>query len=270
VRILVVLSLVLASAPALAQGEAFGVFGDYAATPDEIAGARDGEPRLRLALGAGIAAMPRFPGSDGYRLRPVPVLFAGYGRFFFGAGGVGAHLYRDSRWRLSAMLSAGGGRKESNDPHLSGLGDVDRAVRAGFVAAYRAGNLVTRASVATDVSGEGQGTLAKLDLYSRFRAAERLTVFAGPGVSWSNRQYTQTFFGVSHEQSARSGLPEFEASSGANSVRLSAGAIYRVDEHWGLAASTSAARLVGDAGRSPITETRSQYFFLVAAIYRVR
>lgn len=269
-RVFVVLLLILAGSPALAQSEAFGVLDDQAATPDEMALGRDGEPRLRVALGAGVAATPNFPGSDRYRLRLVPVVSARYGRFFFGAGGVGATLYRDSNWRLSAMLSPGGGRKESADAHLAGLGDVDRTARAGLAAAYGTGGVATRASVATDIGGEGHGTLAKLDLFARFRAAERLVLFAGPGVSWANRQYMNTFFGINAQQSARSGLPEFEASAGANSLRLSAGAIYRVDERWGVASTASAARLTGDAADSPITQARSQYFFLVAGVYRVR
>ena len=79
-----------------------------------------------------------------------------------------------------------------------------------------------------------------------------------------------TFFGVTPAQSARSGLPAFEAGGGAMSVRLSAGAIYRLDERWGLLGSVSAARMTGAAADSPITQERSQYLLLAAAVYRVR
>ena len=209
-------------------------------------------------------------GSDAYRLRPLPIVAVRYGRFFFGAGGIGASLYRDSHWRFAALIAPGGGRKESADAHLAGLGDIDRTVRAGLSAAYSAGRMTARASVLTDIAGAGHGTLVRADLFDRFRAGERTAFFAGPGVTWANRQYMQTFFGVSDVQSARSGLPEFQAGSGADSVRLSAGSVHRIDERWGVAAIVSGSRLVGDAGESPVTESRSQYFLLVAAVYRVR
>ena len=80
----------------------------------------------------------------------------------------------------------------------------------------------------------------------------------------------QTFFGVTREQSARSGLPEFEAQSGVNSARFTAGAVRRLAPDWFVSASVSAARLAGDAAASPITETRQQYLFFASAAYLFR
>lgn len=253
----------------MAQGEGFGLLNDQAILPD-VPVAADAQPRLHVTLGAGIGVAPTYMGSDAYRLRAVPVLAARYGRFFFGAGGVGASLYRGSGWRVAALVAPGAGRKESADAHLAGLGDVDRTLRAGFVAAYGTGRMLARASALTDVGGEGQGTLVRADAFARWRAGERTAIFAGPGASWANRQYTQTFFGVNPEQSARSGLSEFQPGSGADSVRFSAGSVHRIDERWGIAGIVSGSRFVGDAAGSPIVQARSQYFLLVAAVYRVR
>jgi outer membrane protein len=80
----------------------------------------------------------------------------------------------------------------------------------------------------------------------------------------------QTYFGVSADQATRSGLPEFTANAGVDSLRLSAGAAYRAAPRWRVVGIYSLARLQGDAAASPIIETRTQNSFFVSAIYLLR
>lgn len=260
--------LALASAQASAQGGFFGFTDDYNVGAGDVAAER--EARWRFALGAGLGAAPNFQGSDKYRVRPAPFVFAGYGRFFLGFGGAGVSLYRAPGWGFGAIVSPSAGRKENVDQRLAGLGDVDRTVNLGFYGVTFTRRFLTRAVVYTDVGGEGQGTLARLDLLARFRVDERVGLFAGPGLTWGSRQYTQTFFGVTEEQASRSAFPEYHAGAGVNNLRLTAGANYRFTPSWRLIGSVSAARLAGDAGASPIVETRAQYGGFVSAIYLFR
>ena len=258
----------LAAAPAYAQGGLFGFGEDYNSGAD--VGAADAETRWRFALGGGVGTGPNFQGSDKYRLRAVPFAFASYGRFFIGAGGAGVQLFRGPGWRFGAVLAPGQGRKENVDQRLAGLGDVDRTVNLGLFGTAFTRGWGTRAVVYTDIGGEGHGTLARLDLIRRFRVDERLGFFAGPGLTWASRQYMQTFFGVTEEQAARSGFPEFHPGSGVNSLRLTTGASYRFAPNWRLVGSVSGTRLSGNAGTSPIVETRQQYLAFVSAIYLFR
>lgn len=238
--------------------------------------AQEEEAKWRVSLGAGLDYVPKFPGADGHKVLPLPFVAASYGRFFFGAfpgaaslAGVGVNLYRDRHWRVGAALSAGlAERKESDDPRLRGLGDVDRTASAGLAAAYTQDWYVLGASVLTDILNRGQGTLVSLNALGRHRASDRLTFFGGPGFTWADARYTRTFFGVSSDQSAASGLPEFGTHPGLNSARLGLGAGYRIDERWSALAFASLSTLLGDAVDSPITESRSQYFLGVAVFYR--
>jgi len=240
------------------------------------AAAQEEEPKWRVSLGAGLDYVPKFPGSDGHKILPIPFVAASYGRFFFGAfpgaasiAGVGMNLYRDRHWRLGAALSAGlAERKESDDPRLRGLGDVERTASAGLATAYTQGWFALGASVLTDILNRGQGTLVSVNALARHRATDRLTFFGGPGLTWADSRYTKTFFGVSADQSAASGLPEFGTHPGFNGVRLGLGAGYRIDERWSALAFASLSTLLGDAVNSPITESRSQYFLGVAVFYR--
>jgi outer membrane scaffolding protein for murein synthesis (MipA/OmpV family) len=110
-RIAVLVLLALASAQASARGRFFGFTEDYSAGAGDVG--TEAEARWRFALGAGLGAGPNFQGSDKYRIRPAPFVFAGYGRFFVGFGGAGVNLYRTPGWGFGAIVSPSGGRRTS-------------------------------------------------------------------------------------------------------------------------------------------------------------
>ena len=261
--------LAIAALPVRAQDVGAGVFDEYGPSAPE-AFERDTQARWRFALGAGLAADANFQGSDKYRVHPTLFLFAGYGPFFIGFGGVGVNFYRAPGLRVGAIVSLGQGRDESKDARLAGLGNVDRTVLAGLFAVHSTRSLLTRVAAYTDVGGEHHGTLARLDAFARFRTGERVGFFAGPGLTWGNSQYNQTFFGVTDEQSVRSGFPAFSAGSGINNLRLTGGTNYRFAPNWRLFGGLTVARLAGDAAASPITEEKMQYRAFLSAIYLFR
>jgi outer membrane protein len=238
--------------------------------------AAEPEKQWRFSAGGGVVILPEYPGSDDQRTRFVPVFSATYGRFFIGTdpdipapGGIGVDLYRDRGLRLGvAAYSDLTEREESDDERLRGLGDVDRDLRVGVFASYSFSRYVLRASIGSDVSDNDQGTLVRLDALARFHPSERLTLTAGPGLTWADSEYTRTFFGVDAGQSARSGLPQYEAKSGINSARFALGANYRIDPSWTLGAFFVFARLHGDATDSPITQDKSQNVAGAFAVYR--
>jgi MipA family protein len=238
------------------------------------------KPGVRISAGVGMAYLPKYPGADSYRLRPIPVLGFTSGRFFAGGDpggtgtgggtGVGLNLLRDPSWRLGIALAAGLGRarRESDHPSLAGTGDIDRATRAVVFGGYSTRWLSATLRIATDIEGSDQGTLAFFDLAARYRATENLTFSAGPGITWADENYTMTFFGVTPLQSARSGLPAYDARGGVHALRFGAGAGYRIDRHWTLGARLGVSRLEGDAVGSPITRERDQRLAAVFATYR--
>lgn len=232
-----------------------------------------------VTLGAGVAWAPRYPGAEDNRLRAIPLIGLSYGRFFAGGdpdgGGadgpsVGVSLYRDSSWSLSVALAIGLGdaRRESDHPDLEGTGDIERATRLVAAGRYRWRWLDIALRVAPDVSGKDQGTLAFLDLAARYRASAKLTLSAGPGITWADDSYMQTFFSVTPEQAASSRLPVYEARGGLHMVRFAVGAAYRIDSEWSLGARLGSGRLAGDAQRSPITRDRDQHLVALFAAYR--
>lgn len=229
---------------------------------------------LRMSIGSGVITAPEYPGSEQQRALAVPVVTASYGRFFLGdpagAGyGIGAELFRAGGWQFGSSLAFDGTRRrEADDARLTGLGDVKETARAGLFGVYSGARFLIRANVMSDVGGENQGTLARLDSLAHFRPAEGFSLLAGPGITWGNERYARTFFGVDESQSARSGLARHEAGSGIQSTRFSFAAQYERRRDWSVGAMLALSRLQGDAADSPITADRSQTFGGLIASYR--
>lgn len=265
-KLVAVALLSLAPTAAFAQAED---------SEEQAAGPAD---RARVTAGAGVAWAPKYPGADSYRLRALPVISVSYGRFFAGGdsggtragGGAGVNLLRDPNWRLGAALAFGFGkaRRESDDPSLEGTGDIDRATRLVVSGGYTWRWLSAQLRVATDISGKEQGTQAFFDLTARYRATDKLTLSAGPGITWASDDYMMTFFGITPKQSANSSLPAYGAHGGVHALRFGVSAVYRIDPQWNLGGRIGTSRLRGDAEQSPITRDRTQNLAAIFVSYR--
>jgi outer membrane protein len=230
----------------------------------------------RFSVGAGVVNMPKFPGSSGTKWEVVPAVSVSYDRFFIGANpdaasilSLGAYLYRDSNWRVGAAITYDfiEPRNESDDARLHGLGDIKRTAHAELFGVFTYQFVAARASVLTDIAGNDRGTVVTFDVMGKYEPIPGLTLSAGPGLTWASSDYNETYFGVNAEQSARSGLPGFSASSGLNQLRFSVGGVYRIGRHWNVGANAAFAWLRGDASDSPITEKTSQISYGLFCTY---
>ena len=221
----------------------------------------------KFSVGLGVASHPDYPGSADTRTSGFPMLSAYYGRYFIGgvpdAGlpfGAGVNLVQTAQWRLGVGLGADldKQRKESDSPRLAGLGDIDGTAHGSAFASYNASWWRIGGHVVTDVGGNHQGTRVAMQWAAKFHPMERLELSAGPGFTWADSDYAQTFFGVTAAQSARSGLSTFTPGSGLTQVNFNIAAHYLLTPQWGLGASITAASLRGDAAQSPITEKKEQ------------
>jgi MipA family protein len=231
----------------------------------------------KFSVGAGAISQPRYPGSSERKTEAIPLVSANYGRYFIGGApgagvpaGIGAFIVMEPNWKLGVGIGGNLGkpREESDSPRLRGLGDIDRTVLGSVFGSYDDKWFSVKAGVLTDIGGKDQGTRVSLDLEGKYSVTEELTLSAGPGLTWADSKYTQTFFGISPAQSANSGLGVYTARSGLNTLRFGVGADYRLTANWGLGARITAASLRGDVADSPITERKSQNSFALFAAYR--
>ena len=207
----------------------------------------------------------------------MPLVSVSYGRFFFGGipgggipAGLGVNLVDSGDWKFGVGLGYDlrSPRKESDDARLTGLGDIAKTPHATLFGSYGHDWYKVRANVVTDIGGKHEGTQASLEFEGKYHLSPQFALSAGPGLTWADKKYTQTFFGVTSAQSATSGLAPHSATSGLNSLQFSIGAEYAYSRDVLFGARASFGTLRRDARSSPITSSTSQNTLGLFGIYR--
>ncbi|WP_018607467.1 MipA/OmpV family protein [Uliginosibacterium gangwonense] len=230
-----------------------------------------------LSLGAGVADIPRYEGSDEHKVRAIPLIRGSYrssiGKFSLGSenGAPGLAWSIIDTPQLEAGLSLGmdRGRKESDSSHLQGLGNVNRSPEAGIFGVYKIGAASLRLSARTALNDNGHGgSLINAGAGYRWQLADHLGLSTNAGFTWASTDYMQSYFGVSASQSAQSGLARYDAKSGIKDINAGLGLDYMLNLHWMLVGGYRFARLQGDAADSPIVQRRNQHSVFAGASYR--
>ena len=231
----------------------------------------------QYAAGAAVGSYPKYPGSAQTKISVLPVFSARYGQYFIGglpeAGipvGAGAYLLQGQHWRAGAAVGINlqNPRKESDDIRLKGLGDISATTLGSAFVGYNDAWFGAGANVITDVGGKGQGTRVSAFANLRHQATDKLTLTAGPGLTWADGQYNQKFFGINAAQSALSGRAAYTPGAGLNAIRFSVGANYALAPQWSLGTSLTTENLRGDAAKSPVTEKRSHTSFRLSVVHQ--
>jgi MipA family protein len=229
-----------------------------------------------INLGAGVGTAPAYPGAKRERVVPVPFASIAYDNLFFvGPLGLGFNALRwasaDTQYgfRAGPVIGYVGGRKESVDPHLAGLGDIQPSLTAGLFATFRAGPFEFAATARQAVTHSENGLLGLVSLsYHLPVVAKKLDFAIGPQLTVANERYSNTWFGVSADQSARSGLSMFTPGSGVLlEPGLHANATYRYSEHVFVRGFAAVKQLTGNDADSPIVQSKAQWSIGLGAGY---
>jgi outer membrane scaffolding protein for murein synthesis (MipA/OmpV family) len=94
------------------------------------------------------------------------------------------------------------------------------------------------------------------------------TVSVSAGIGFANRAYQQSYFGVTVRQAAASGNSPYYPDAGVKDVRVGARWNWALSPSWMLTSSVQAARLTGDARRSPLVERPTNVTVSTAFAYR--
>lgn len=217
---------------------------------------------------------PAFMGSDERRFSGAPAILLRHGRFSFSNNassfairqdgdvirGIGVDLTQREDLRVSLSLRMDGGRSESVSAQLRGMGDVRRTVRARLGTNWRfAPNWRVTAGWNVDILGRDGGQFGEVFLRREHDLSASTHVFAGAAVTVAGDRYMRSYFGVTPEQSARSGYPAYRPNAGIRDASLVAGIRHRLGPHWTALAGASATRLVGQAADSPLVRKAGSF-----------
>ena len=231
----------LSVGPALAseEDEDVIIFSDVSEDMDDAPGF-DTEPEKenwKFSVGAVVGVKPDYEGSDDYEFAWAPDLKVSWRDIIFLRGKSLRVVYRNDRLKAGALVAAEGGRDEDDNNALRGLGDVDSGVAAGAFLDYK---LIKRVTLKTEFRQEfagGHGG-ALLDLGVDLKLPlDKPWLRAYFGATIASDDYMEEFFGVNANQSANSGIPQYDADGGVKNFTFSLTSGYDITENGGMGAT---------------------------------
>ncbi len=226
-------ALLLSAAPAVAQGA----------------------PGAEFTLRGGIAAQPRYFGSDEFRLAPDLNIRLNHLRLGGLVIGSPDAQPLDPGFRLRGSFRYIPSRRASRDPEFTGLDDIDATLELGLGASYTTDSWRLFGDLRYGAFGH-EGLVADLGGDVIWRPNDQLTLTLGPRAQYGDGRFTRTYFGVATPTAT---FPTaYAPSGGLVSTGAEAGFVYQMNEDWALEGAARYDRLRGDAGRSPITQQGSR------------
>jgi MipA family protein len=245
-----------------------------------------------VSLGLFVTSSPEYEGGKKRVTSALPDFNLSYRTKDFGTFGVGSKS-RGASWTIidkeeySFGIAIGGdaGRTDKKDgtafrpgsKRLLGLGEIKSSAEFGVFGHIVAGipiNLQIMKGAgdgkadSKDFSIKGHGgTRAELGVEIPWKITEQITLSFSSSLSWADKKYTQTYFGVTSAQAARSNFKEYNAKGGIKSVNFGVGLNYQFDKNWSANAGLSYSQLQGNAAKSPIIEKKSQPSALIGIGY---
>lgn len=216
---------------------------------------RDG---FSLAIGAGVLVEPEYEGSSDFTFLPIPYVSLEYRDWFeLDPTGASVRLFKWNGFSFAGQVGYDLGRDEDDADILRGLGNVDFGVTVGGRASYEIGPLEAFASLQRTIGGS-DGLIGEIGAELSQPVTEALTLSVEASASFADDSYMDAYFSVTGLQSARSGLPTFDAGAGLKQIDLSAAALYSFNEHWFVRGEAGIGLLTGDAADSPIVDNDLQ------------
>jgi outer membrane protein len=225
---------------------------------------------LKVIVGAGTISAPTYLGDDTNQVSVFPNISVNYReRFKASIRGIEYVVIANKGWQIGPILRYDFGRDEdssspftlSNDDSndLEGLGDIDGTLELGGIADFKGGPLVAKFELRKGIGGGHSGYLGEASIGLRAKTSvfnKPTFISAGPAVSFADDAYNSTFFDVSAAQSGRSGISQYDAGGGLNSVGFRFTAIMPLSRKTSLFGFLNYDHLSGDIGDSTIVSER--------------
>jgi outer membrane scaffolding protein for murein synthesis (MipA/OmpV family) len=237
---------------------------------DAAGAASQSEPHWEGAMGLLLAHRPAFSGADTSLTKITPGFFLRRGRFSITnasgfvtrraddvSRGIGVDLFPRSRVKAGIGLRWDKGRREDRSEALRGLGDIRPTARARFSLGVPFGTQFRLGlGVNGDLFGRGGGYVSDMNLGWDRQLTPATVITAALGASFAGDRYLQTWYGITPEQSQRSGRPVYEPAAGWRDAYASLGVRTELSRDWLLIGGLGANRLLGPAARSPLVTSR--------------
>lgn len=185
-----------------------------------------------VSAGTGLIVAPAFTGAKSYSLLAVPDIRVAYKNIFFVnvRDGIGYAVINQDGWRVGPVATYAFSRSEKgggsifkiaggDKSALQGMGDVNGTVSLGGFVEYSLNPYKFQLHLHKGISGH-EGFVAE----GRVGYGGVLTGYGppliysfGPHIRFADQKFINAYWGVSEQQSARSGLDRYRANAGITS-----------------------------------------------------
>jgi outer membrane scaffolding protein for murein synthesis (MipA/OmpV family) len=225
----------------------------------------------KYSLKAGVSNMPRYSGSDERMTGPVlgGKIVSPWGIFLDTDTGLGWG-YKDNALTFSTYVGASGSRKDKNESlhagskRLKGMGEIKARAQVGIKASYNLGGVIVGATLEhaledDDHKENGKAfTHLELSLGTNLYKGNYGSIDASVSSHFGDRNYLQTWYGVTTGQAAQSRFKEYKAGAGNISNGMNLSWSLPISEHTKFSTLLDVQYLADEAGKSPIVERRLQ------------
>jgi outer membrane scaffolding protein for murein synthesis (MipA/OmpV family) len=223
----------------------------------------------QLLLGGGIGVASRYSGSRDTAVLPVVLLDYSHASGFFASTmrglGYGAQA-GPVTW--SAALGYRSQRKEkdesspfgsSGSDKLKGMGDVKGNATALFNLGYKPLSML-ELSVAGEMplSERRNGKTIHAGVTAQLLNAQNDDVSLGLTGGFADKDYMQTYYGVTAAQARTSKFAAYQPKAGLYETNLTLTWQHRLGGKWSVTSMVGAAHQIGDAGKSPLVERKTR------------
>ncbi|MDD2735811.1 MAG: MipA/OmpV family protein [Desulfuromonadaceae bacterium] len=225
----------------------------------------------QISAGAGLIVAPAFTGAKTYNLLAVPDIRITYKDIFFAnvKEGVGYAVINSDGWRVGPVLTYTFSRSEKDggspfrvaggeSTALQGLGDVPGTVLLGGFAEYSLKPYKVTLRLHKGITGHegvaGESGISYGGVVTH--NGPPLIYSVGPHVKFGDRTYTNAYWGISPEQSLRSGLERYHADGGITAYGVSAFALVPWTKTVSVSVVAGFDRLAPPVADSPLVRRR--------------
>jgi outer membrane protein len=228
---------------------------------------------VKYSLGAGVAFVPDYEGSEDYKAAPVPYFSAQWdsGRYIrLNGNALTANLLANDTWSLGPVLQYRAARDQDVDNNpVSKMKNIDAAVEAGAFLGYKFESWDFGIKLATDVSDTHEGTLVEARTGYTFKA-DRMSTRFGVSLTYADDDYMDTYFSVDAKDATRSALSPYSADSDIKDIGVDLMIRYNMSANWDMMGSLAYIALLNDAKDSPVVDDQGsdgQFKAAVVVIY---
>lgn len=221
----------------------------------------------KVILGGGVRVAPKYEGSNEFKALPVPFVSAVFGDALrVDPRGASVNVFKTHGFSFSARVGYDLGRQEDDSDRLRGLGDIDASAVVGARVGYETGPIEFYTAINRNIGGS-DGFQAKFGADAQWRY-QRFLFTAGLSGTWADERYMQSYFGITAQQSAASGLAAYNIGAGFKRVDAETSLTYLIDKNWLVRGQLGVGYLLGDAGNSPIVQTKTQPYGMLTVGYK--